>query len=250
MGCQSTIEFDYKQPAPFYVAEGFASNEGVQVSITQSMGLKDSLPVYFGDATVRLSTDGMSETLVWSEMCYVSPSHYRPEAGKTYQLDITLDGVTYSATSYMHEPTRIDSVKLDSIDFHMPPEILELLNIKEDTISGVRYICSLYFMDTPGQEDYYYYKYNIAGRGTSYRRSYFSRVAETDNTVHSISIPVNRHDTIYFEMRHIDATAYQFMHEVYYSQSDKVNPTSAFGEGCLGYFSAYSVTRNTIVIDY
>ncbi len=250
MGCQSTIEFNYEQPKPFYVVEGFVSNEGVQVSVMQSMGVKDSVSTYIRDAIVTLRTDDMSETLELSDMCYVSPSHYKPEVGKTYQLDITLENVTYSATSYMNAPTTIDSVRLDSIDFQIPPEILELLNITEDTISGIRHTCTLYFKDTPGQEDYYFYTYTIAGRGTPYKRSYFSRVAETDNAVHGISIRVENHDTICFEMRHIDANAYQFMHEVYYSQIDRVNPNSAFGEGCLGYFSAYAVTRETIVIDY
>ncbi|MCF0197635.1 MAG: DUF4249 family protein, partial [Bacteroidaceae bacterium] len=93
--------------------QGDVTDREAKVIITRSRSMSDSVRCKGLDgAVVRLSDDqGRSEQLVYgTDGYYRSPSGWKGETGRTYSLNVRMDGNEYSATSYMMPPVSLDSI--------------------------------------------------------------------------------------------------------------------------------------------
>jgi hypothetical protein len=165
-----------------------------------------------------------------------------------YILTVEYEGVTYTAKSYMNESVSISDVSLSYFDG---------LGFLE---SGYR--INTYIRDPADVENYYRIKYLVNGKVSTSQGgiSLYSDLLFNGKGIGlgQRSLVFKKTDTVTVELQSIDKAAYD-----YFSTLESIsgldilqtvspaNPISNFDNGALGYFSAYTLDRKTIVIkDY
>lgn len=182
-----------------------------------------------------------------------SPGVYKMEktlamANYWYIIDVEYEGITYSARSYLNELVPIS-------DFSF-----SYFNGFGFFDSGYKVNC--FIKDPAGIENYYRIKLSVNGKA----------VAEegkinlySDKLFDGKLIGLVQHsdvfketDTITIELQAIDKAAYDYFSTLesisgieMIQSASPANPISNFDNGALGYFSAYSFDRKTLVVkDY
>ena len=256
-GCKREIDFDYHDVEPVVNIEGRITNEQAYVLITRSRSMGDSVRGRgIGGADVVISGDGRSEQLVYhaDDGRYHSPTGWTGEAGKTYQLRVTLDGRQYEATSTMPPPAPITSASFTWLK----------------VLTNQLLIFSVWATDPePDVRNYYWYRMdrrsvNPEARrkqaGDAYRWNVFDdrgsmggRIyrdihcmmdeQEDDPDEDDLKSVLFDGDTITFQLMTIDRPAFEYYQSLSSGQRMGANPQSNITGGCQGYFAAGNVTR-------
>ena len=260
--CEKEIDFDYHEIAPLVVVEGRVTNEGTEVHITKSRLVTDSVRgKTLPGATVVITCDGHQETLSYhpADDCYTSAM--KGQAGKTYQLSIDFEGKHYESTSTMPAPAPIISTQ-----FYWMKVLEERLLVNVLWATDPR----------PNVRDYYYFRMDrhssqphvlakIKNHPKPYRWNVFDdrgnppgfvfrdihcmmeRTAEEDKEDDWDRI-LYTGDTITMQLMTIDQPTYDYFRTLISGQSDGANPISNITGGCLGYFTAASISRSDTLI--
>ncbi len=199
-------------------------------------------PVYNAEVTVY-DNAGHSETLV-----EVDPGIYKTHwlqgvPGRTYTLNATVDGETYTASSRMPHPVALDSVRYTKYPDPWVEEIAFL---------------SLYFTDRKGVDDYCLFKVYV--NGYLYNNKYIlyhGKYTDGEQIVmDDFDSVLLLNDYVRIEMFTIDEAMFKFWNTLnMIIDSDKdgddvdvvmfpvtlFNPTSNLSNNALGYFSAHTV---------
>jgi hypothetical protein len=246
--CETPIEVDLNSSDPKIVIVGAISNVtgDYTVNLTRTVNFDDAneFPTV-SDALVRISDDaGNIETL--SE---TSPGVYRINTlqgipGRTYTLEVTADGEIYKAISTMPSPVNIDTVTIEDGEHPHQEAVVR-------------------FHDPSGIENYY----RLTQLATE--RIRFSGIVDDDRlqdgSIIRLSVPaisgrgsivLRPGDSITVLLQSIDKNVYEYLRMLNELEQEDVlgqtalsaNPTSNFSNGALGYFSAYSQTAKTIII--
>ena len=261
--CKKEIDFDYNEVAPIVVIEGQVTNEGTDVSITKSRPVTDSITRYsLPGAVVTVTVDGASETIPYDPHTQRYHSAFKGTAGGTYTLTVDFEGKRYEGTSTMPAAAPILSTEfrwLDVMDERTVvyevwasdplPEERNYYWYRMDRISH-----HPHFQDKPSTEPYRWSVFDNRGNppGLLYRDIFCmsERMAEEDEEDNWKRI-LYEGDSITFRLMSIDRYAYEFFTSLRSGQSGGANPYSNLTGGCLGYFTASSVTRSdTIVFRY
>lgn len=247
--CETPIEIDLNSSDPKIVIVGSISDGsgGHTVKLTRTVNFDESneFPTVSG-ALVTISDDaGNTETLNETSPGIYSISSLQGVPGRTYTLEVTTDGKTYRAVSTMPLPVEIDSVIIGRGQ-EIPIEV------------------SATFHDPAGIENYYRLtqitsvKINVSGIVDDDRLQ--------DGGIITISAPVvtlsgsimpRPGDQVTVMLQSIDKNVYEYMRMLFELEQEGVlgqtalsaNPTSNISNGALGYFSAYSQSVKTIVIE-
>ena len=110
--CKKEIDFDYHEVAPIVTIEGRVTNEGMEVRITQSHNVNDSVKSPGMKGAYVVITDGEETfTLPYD----VQSGYYKlgqaGTAGHTYRLLVELNGNRYEASSTMPPPVTLTSTE-------------------------------------------------------------------------------------------------------------------------------------------
>ncbi|MCS7028257.1 MAG: DUF4249 domain-containing protein [Bacteroidia bacterium] len=236
---QGPFEVKVSTSSPYFEKVSFIGLSGAVVWMTDNFGQKD----YFTE---------------------VSPGIYRSDSiqaipERTYTLNVTYQGKTYSASSYM--PTY---VPLDSVTYKYVPGINFL---------PAGYYATIYGVDPPGGNNYY--RLRVFKRTTDKLTGkridslfngafdYQGGIAEDkffDGNFIDFQLPYPGKigDTIRFELCSIDRGSYEY----YLSLGQAIanggsggpfspppaNPKTNFNNGAYGYFSAESYSRRWLII--
>ena len=160
--------------------------------------------------------------------------------GHTYLLQVTLDGKTYTATSTMPQPVPLDSVTFNTSD---TTEIAAVAN----------------YQDPPNAINYY--KYNLVLNGVRAKRfsTFEDRLSNgryIRDKIDADTGEIKRNYSVQLNLVGVDAGVYNYLHEaerVAYDNDDLVSPAtpgSNIRGGCLGYFSAQTVSNKMAVVKY
>lgn len=250
--CEEVIEFDLDNAEEAIVIEGIVNNKKepfrVLVSKTTAFfGAPKSNPV--SGATVRVRTE-KGTTRYFEER---APGVYELDKiialpGLWYILEVQYDSITYTARSFMNEVVKIDEVGFSYFDGF---GILD---------SG--YKVSTYIKDPANVENYYRLKYYVNGQPT---RDQGGITLYSDHLfdgkaigLAQRSIVFQETDTLTIELQSIDKAAYDYFSTLenivgvdFQQSASPSNPISNFSNGALGYFSAHTFDRRTLVIkDY
>lgn len=243
--CQKIIKVDLNSSATKVVVEG-SINDGpgpyfVKLSQTVNFDQTNTFPAVTG-ATVTISDDaGNTETL--SE---TSPGVYRAAtitgvAGRTYTLSVTAAGKTYTAVSKLNTPVQMDS-----------------LNTQKG-LFGRRKNVHVYFQDPAGVENWY--KIVKTVNDSVYRDIYITpdllrdgqqmeEILFSNNAGDSLM----RGDSMTIALQSIDEGVYEYFRtlapitEGNDPGATPANPKTNLSNGALGYFSAYAVTRKSLIV--
>ena len=240
--CQKDLDIDYNDIEPFYVIQGEITDSPAKVLLTKTRNVDDgNKGKGLGDAEIVLKDDmGKSETLRFeSDGYYHSPSGWKGETGRTYTLNVKLDGKEYRASS-----TMMPEVKLDSIQFVWLSS------------AGMKMLLLKYFNTFPKGEEQKYTYFLVKEHGNFYRNyttkqvnSMFlhganlvgcttQQVMEEDEPEKQDAI-LHEGDKVHCELWSIDETMYNYFTTLENGQQNATNPISNFNSGVSGYFSAH-----------
>lgn len=264
LSCQKEIELDYRDIEPVVSIEGRVTNEQVYVLITRTRSMNDSVKGRgIGGAVVTISSEDGTELLVYD----ARDGYYRPASGmkgvpgRTYRLDVTLDGHQYAASSTMQSLAPIVSTAF----------------IWQPLFDNGMLWLEMWATDPePDVRNYYWYRVDRRAKdpkvrqkqGTdAYRWSSFDDRGAINARIYRDIMCVNEEmmdgqdieddqlksilfdgDTITLQQMTIDRAMFEYYQSLSVGQRMGANPISNISGGCLGYFAAGSVSHADTVI--
>lgn len=226
-GCKEEMDFDYHTIAPIDVVEAYLTQDGLNIAVTQTNNMNDTIQTKVGDAVIIL-TDESGNTI----------DHLSaPAVGQEYTLKVTTGGKTYISSSYMNRATTIESATF----------------LWESIMGRDHLYCKILINDIPGEDNYYCLR--MFRNGTLYKWSVFNdkgykdgviersitcmtRETYEDNEPEKQDIILHDMDKIRFELQTIDRKAYDYLYSLSLSKRQSYNPLTNFSNGCLGFFIA------------
>jgi Domain of unknown function (DUF4249) len=244
MACKKVISVDLRETPPEIVIEGEITNVSgmpAQVRISKSVNFPASstYPPVTG-AAVRMtdSSSGVSALMIESDSGFYITKSLVGLPGHVYQLEVTVDGKTYGASSRMPRP-----VALDSVTFALNTD----LNNKQN-INAV-----MNFRDPDGLGNYYQFTESLRGRLIPDIFVFEDRLSDgkyIEQPLFNDSSYLQRRDTILLTMNCVDKNVYNYFFTLAdvtgnnsFQTATPANPSTNISNGALGYFSAHTTTR-------
>lgn len=249
VSCEKVIEVELNKNSPVLVVEGHLSynTPELEVRVTRTGNYFDiTAPGVVEDAGVYLEdpSGGQWQAGIDSSGVY-RLSGLHPEPGVTYTLRVEDQGKSYTAQSTLPMPVRIDSI---GYEYNRETRFLE---------SGYRLL--VFFSDPVSQQNYYRIRISRNGEETD-RLGDLIVFDDSDFNGMSIQVRLRRQaflpgDTAQVDLLSIDQSAWRYfttLREVSGLNPGSpapANPASNFDQGVLGYFSAWSGSGATIIIE-
>jgi hypothetical protein len=250
--CQDEIEIDLNSADQKIIIEGEMSNEiGAvhTVKITKTLNFSDSnnFPPVKGAKVSISDNTGASETLTETEAGVYKTKKILGESGKIYTLTVVAEGQTFTAQSTMVKQIPLLGIKT-------------LLNLNAfPPGSENTYIIFPLFKDPVGLGNAYRFIPTLNGVTNK------EILAENDNgldglnnsrPIFSRDLKVKKGDTLTLEMRCLDPKIYDYFYSLNQSAGNgpgggatPTNPLTNIKGGALGYFSAHTVEKKTIIVE-
>lgn len=246
--CQKVIDVDLNDTNKTIVIEGNYTGQDstVRVNVSLTSSYFDSEPSPVIDNAVVTITDGAGITTVVPSIGSgnYELSGYIPSYGSDYVLTVTHDGVTYSAKCNMPVPVTLDPITYLYFDGFFGAE------------GG--YAAFMNFNDPANVENYYIAALGLNGVIYDGIDDLFTQDdALTDGNL--VQRPLfasdfyDIGDTIYMELRSVDKAIYDYTNEIQSiiggsNSAAPGNPTTNWDNGALGYFNAYGISKDTVVV--
>lgn len=249
---ENVIDIDLNSAQPHIVIEGTvtegAGPHKVRISQTTDFFKPADYPPVTG-ATVSISdSTGASETLVEQEPGVYLTSKTIGTVGMKYTLSVNTSEAEYRASSTMLVAGYIDSLAIE---------------IESEKKDEEEYIIHCYFQDIPDVKEYYRLKVYINNNRVKDYFMYQDRL--TDGNYLDAELWVSEEyiatgDTVIVETQTIDRPVYSYfstLYDVTATISDGMsmftgtpaNPTTNLSNNALGYFSAYTASYDTLIVD-
>jgi len=248
--CENVIEIELDYMKPKLVIEGvlndFDNQCNIKLSKTTDYFNQKTNPTV-SDAVITL-TDNAGTVVKFNE---IEPGNYLGESIQAkshinYTLSILSEGDKYVAKATIPQRVNIDSLTC----FYNP----------ESIFYEVGYVVSCYFSDPEEARNFYRLKtYNI-NDGTKAKNSkelYNDDFYNGNNVILSWSNNVyQQNDTVVVELYSLDEQTYDYYKTLFpisggtemMSLTTPANPNTNLSNGALGYFGAYTISRDTIII--
>lgn len=245
--CEKEIDVDLHSAEPKLVIEGLISQNTlatVKLTMSKDFNSDNTFTPVEGAIVVISDNDGNSETLKIDTSGVYKAVNLRGVPGRTYNLKVSVDGQVYTSTSTMSA----NIVKIDSITLY--------------TIPTIDYpFPMVHFQDPSGSKNYYRELLYINGKrhkmnddvtDTDNREGFpISRILPVFNQSSSNKVdPIKQGDTLLIEHQSLDKGAFTFFDTLAIIESSQTNPTSNIVGGALGYFSAYTYDRKSIIANW
>lgn len=247
MSCQRVIDVQIANASQQLVIEGnLTDKSGTQIvvisrsiaySSTNVFPTVSGAKVYFTDATGNIYN--LPET---SKAGTYATSFFKAKALNMYSLTVKTDGKIYTANSLMPLAVNLDSLTLSGQVFG------------NKTIKTV----SVNYSDPPGVPNQY--RFIMYVNGVQIKRIFTENDNLTDgrmvnSPLYESEVELKTGDRVEVEMQCIDANMYNYWNSLGSQggnspadSSTPSNPPSNFDNNVLGYFSAHTVQRKSIVI--
>ncbi len=244
--CEKVIDLDLDQTTPKIVIEGIFTdldvNHVVSISFTKNFDDDNKKAPVSGAQVILKEEDG--PTITYLERAktgnYYS-SKFRGLPGKTYTLSVTSNGKTYVAKSKM--PLRVPLQNLNQIELSFFGETRKLVQVN--------------YNDPVGIENFYYNKVFVNGfkRGSfNVESDRFNDGRAVKNTVFVSDPDLKTGDKVRIQLLTIDENVYKYLFSISQISGNggppttPANPTSNFSNGAIGYFSASTLTTDSLTI--
>lgn len=229
--CKKVINVDINNVLPQIVIEAVVNNATpatVTISKTVNFSASNIFPSVTGATVIIKDNAGNSFSLLPVAAGVYQNNNLIGVPGRTYTLNITAEGINYTAVSTMPTQVNLDTLLQDKIVF------------------GTKYIKIVQpqYTDPVAIQNYYLFTETINNRVNKMIFVWDDRLSnggistrpliESDSTI-------NAGDIIKVEMECIDKSTYTYFRGLQDLQSNAatpVNPTSNIVGGVLGYFSA------------
>lgn len=252
--CEKEIDLDLEDQSGNIVIEGNVTDEAGPyfVKITKSVAFtQPNLYPAIDNAVVMLSDDtGQTETLQYIGNGTYQTANFIGQPGRIYTLKIQAEGKEYTAQSKMPEAVSFDDLVQDSFTVGGETSYTILPVFTDPPALGNRYLFS-YTVNNETKKNFSEFSDNV-NNGLPNQRPL---ILPNDSGDEPGDVKVVAGDTIYVEMQCIDENIY-----TYYSALLQLygggpgggitpaNPPSNISNGALGYFSAHTVRKRSIII--
>ncbi|MEN9612675.1 MAG: hypothetical protein RLZZ628_3489 [Bacteroidota bacterium] len=247
--CQKVIDIDLNLTASQVVIEGEINDQTgihtVKVSKTVNFSDANNYPAVQG-ATVMISDNaGRSETLTETSAGIYKTRNLLGIAGRKYTLIVNIAGKIYTAVSTMPVLVPLQGIRLIPNPRPGQDTIARFVAIPNYIDPPTFGNCYRFVQTLNGKEDKNFIVFNDnVNNGFPNQRPAFSRDLE-----------IKRNDTLTVEMRNIDKPVYDYFYSLNQSAgngpgggSTPANPVNNIDGGALGYFSAYSASKKTVIV--
>lgn len=248
--CESVIEIDLDNMVPKLVIEGVIDDSDnkctVKLSKTTDYFNLNKNPTVSGAVILLTDKAGTEVKFYETEPGIYSGESFLTKSNMEYTLSILSEGEKYSAKATIPQKVNIDS-----------------LNCKynpEGIFYEVGYVVSCHFSDPVETRNYYRLKtYNIndVTKARISKEIYDDDVCDGNNVVWQWSNNVyQQNDTVVVELYSLDKQTYDYYKTLFpisggsemMSFTTPANPNTNLSNGALGFFGAYAVSSDTIVI--
>jgi len=246
--CQKDVDIDLNANNPSIVIEGIytAEDSTVSVRITKTVNYFGSDPVpEINNATVTITDhNGVSQSVPFIISGNYVLTNYVPEYNTIYTLNVVAGGTSYTAQCKMASPVQLEVPTYSWFPggFGLDPGFIMDMSFLDpaDTVNFYAAVLTvngeeLNRLDEITTQD------DVITDGNNLTRPLFG-VAQIDSF-----------DVVGLELRSIDEVIYDYINEAAgivggSSSAAPGNPTTNWDNGALGYFSAYSNSRQEVVI--
>lgn len=245
--CEKVIDIELKNTAPQLVIEGNITNLALSptVIITRSVNFTDpnNFPGVHGASVKILSSSGATFNLTETSSGNYTMASLIGRSGRTYTLQVDVEGKTYKAVSKMPDQVVIDSVTIDEQTFG------------NDVTKNV----VIYYNDPPNIKNQYRFILFVNGVQTKTvfaRNDLFNDGSQVRVVLYQDDIKLKTGDRIDIDMECIDERIYTYWFT--FSKQDgnamgngstaPTNPPNNFDREVLGYFSAHTLNRRSAVV--
>ena len=255
--CQKVISIDLNSPSPQLVVEANLSNLPgpyfVKLSKTVNFDNITDIPAVTGAVVEISDSSGNSETLTELENGIYRTGILQGVPGQTYRLTIRTDNRIYESVSSMPYP-------VSELKISVTPEVEDRPTVGENTgPHPPRYQVNYEIKDPEIYRNFYRFAVYHKNRKIAGRRAFDDQFHNGKTIVGEFGL----HDTINFdpgdiitvELQNIDKGTYDFFRTLRdgvsgltFLSASPSNPISNISDNGLGYFSAYSVNIDSIVI--
>lgn len=243
---EQIIDLDLSNAPAQYVIEGSISDEAkpYSVRITQSVNFDQTndFPAVRGALVVISGNAGQMDTLLEK-----SPGRYETREpktgvyGQTYTLQVWIKGKLFTAKSTMPHKVPFDDLSVINLPFG-----------GENAL-----VLKPLFKDPAGLGNNYQFVQSNNGKRQPYIFVMDDRNndgAQVSNLLIAPDLKTELGDSITVEMRNIDRATYKYFVALNASNGNgpnasvPANPDNNFEGACLGYFSAHTVQRRTLIV--
>jgi hypothetical protein len=251
LSCEKVIKIDLNNVQRRLVLEGVISSQPGQSQFTLSKTgdfyQPSTFPKVSGAEVIVSDIFGNIDTLRESQPGIYIADSLRGVIGRTYFANVTVEGVTYTASSRMPNPILIDSMRTE----YQPGG-----GFGPDADKGYR--LSVYFIDHPGVDDFcririvkndsllpdYFLYDDKFSDGNYIEYNDFGRVFSYGDTIKAEILSMDKPVYDYFKTL-TDVVASQNGEEMRLAPA---NPNSNWSNNALGYFGAFSISDDTILV--
>jgi hypothetical protein len=235
--CEEVIEIETKQQEPVVVIEATITDrtERQTVYLSQTVAFNESfrtIPVR--NATVTVTEVG-GPTLTFTED---QPGVYRSIVfkggyGKTYNLSVSVNGKTYTATSKMPNKVSLDSLSVSEVTF----------------FGETRKYVKAHYQDPANEVNAYRYILTINGetlKNFFVDSDRFNNGNYVDNTIFNDEPEIKSGDEIMIDFQNITPEIYRYFFAITQIGGNggppvaPSNPDTNLSNGALGYFSTHT----------
>lgn len=207
---------------PFNESSNYPSVTNAQVIITDNTGQADSL-THIGDGVYQTNT-------------------IQGVVGRTYGLQIHLEGETYTASSTMPEVVPLDTITVSTMSFG-PNEMIMLTPVFTDPSTIGNYYNFNLFVNGVQSNSYIIWN-DVNGNGEV-----------NEKTIRTTGTKIDTGDEVKVEMQSVNTVDYQYYFLLSQISSKgpvagttPSNPPTNISNGALGLFSAHGTSSKTIII--
>lgn len=250
--CQKVVDIKVNTSSSQIVIEGNISNtRGMQyIKVSRSVAYTSTNVYPAVSGAVVTVTDNFGNTLKFTE---TSPGLYsfgpfRGQAGRTYKLNVDVEGKTYTGSSVMPVAVTVDSLSLSNITFG----------------NARRKLVSVNFTDPKGIANQYRYILRINGKQSNLIYVEDDRFTDGNRIKEDLYPDVNdgddsddlkTGDKAEVEVQCIDKSIFNYWYSLRQQNRNGPgggttpgNPPSNLSNGALGYFSAHTYQAIAILI--
>ncbi len=242
--CTQKIDLKLKNSDPKFVIEGNISDSPgpYYVIITKSrLFTDDNQFAGVPAAQVIISDDaGNTDTLSEPIAGLYSTNFIQGVVGRTYHLQVSVEGTTYESYCKMQAPVAFDSIAITT----------------ETNFQGeTKLVGDIFVQDPANVPNSYRVVSYLNGDKSGGFNIHTDRL--WDGKLRSFNVPHSDFtpgDTLQVDLWSIDEHIYTYFSEFNQNQNNfgapaaPANPTTVYTPSALGYFSAHSITSKTIII--
>ncbi|MEJ6981112.1 DUF4249 domain-containing protein [Pedobacter sp. P351] len=242
--CEKVVDVDLKDAEPKLVIEAYLSDQNinhiVRISKTISFNNSNQFNGLSGAQVVLRIPGGQQITFTETQAGIYHSPKFAGIPGSKYDIDVTVEGKVYTATSVMPLPVILDSLSFKKISFFGEEEIFPVAHYKDPKDVQNQY---LFMVKARNEEPEDILIEDRFTNGNDVTESLFTGIED-----------LAEGNSIQVEMRVLDRNVYKYFFAIAQISGEggppvsPANPLSNFNNGAIGVFSAYTTTTLTKVV--